>query len=132
VSVSGVRKKGATHTVVLLHELCEGGSIADFATSLASASDVGGHTAEPLPEIAIAAVLRQILLGLVHAHGKGVVHRDIKGANILLTADGEARVRDDLFAYSNLCTPHACLHSSLHHCWLTVAFSEYSIFVTAE
>jgi hypothetical protein len=46
-----------THSVVLLHELCTGGSIADFAASLASAVDTAAGGAmssaapEPLPEV---------------------------------------------------------------------------------
>jgi serine/threonine protein kinase len=36
----------------------------------------------------------QIAQGLGEAHGKGIVHRDIKGANILLTARGQVKITD--------------------------------------
>jgi Protein kinase domain len=35
----------------------------------------------------------QVLEALAHAHAKGVVHRDVKPANIMLEADGEVSVR---------------------------------------
>jgi serine/threonine protein kinase len=39
-----------------------------------------------LPEAMISAFISQVLTGLHYLHGQGVVHRDIKGANILLSA----------------------------------------------
>jgi WD40 repeat protein/tRNA A-37 threonylcarbamoyl transferase component Bud32 len=38
--------------------------------------------------------VRQAALGLQHAHERGMVHRDIKPQNILLTADRQAKVLD--------------------------------------
>jgi serine/threonine protein kinase/tetratricopeptide (TPR) repeat protein len=39
-------------------------------------------------------VASQILQGLQKAHEKGIVHRDIKPGNIMLTADGRAKIMD--------------------------------------
>ena len=36
----------------------------------------------------------QILRALQHAHDKGIVHRDIKPQNIMLTSDGTIKVTD--------------------------------------
>jgi hypothetical protein len=36
----------------------------------------------------------QIAAGLGEAHGKGIIHRDIKSANIMVTAKGQAKVMD--------------------------------------
>ena len=36
----------------------------------------------------------QLLLGLAHAHNKGVLHRDIKGPNIFLMLSGDLKIGD--------------------------------------
>lgn len=38
--------------------------------------------------------VRQVLLGLAAAHGKGLVHRDVKPENIFVTDDGRVRLLD--------------------------------------
>jgi serine/threonine protein kinase len=39
-------------------------------------------------------IMSDILVGLHHAHQRGVIHRDIKPANVLLTSQGRAKVID--------------------------------------
>ncbi len=48
----------------------------------------------PLAPDLVQAVLAQVGAALEHAHGRGVVHRDVKPANIMLDEDGSAIVAD--------------------------------------
>jgi eukaryotic-like serine/threonine-protein kinase len=48
----------------------------------------------PLPHERAIEVIRDVAAGLDHAHAHGVVHRDVKPANILLRQDGMAKVAD--------------------------------------
>ncbi|RDX95772.1 Mitogen-activated protein kinase kinase kinase YODA, partial [Mucuna pruriens] len=47
-----------------------------------------------LGEIAIRNYTRQILLGLAYLHAKNTIHRDIKGANILVDPHGRVKLAD--------------------------------------
>jgi serine/threonine protein kinase len=58
--------------------------------SLASVLDKFG----PLPEVLVISYLHQILIGLQYLHEHGVLHRDIKAANILINKDGDIKVAD--------------------------------------
>ncbi|KAJ6654181.1 hypothetical protein lerEdw1_007278 [Lerista edwardsae] len=64
-------------------EYCGGGSLQEIY-----------HATGPLSEKQIAYVCRETLQGLHHLHAKGKMHRDIKGANILLTATGDVKLAD--------------------------------------
>lgn len=47
-----------------------------------------------LPVRDAVALLRDVAIGLLHAHGKGVLHCDLKPANVLLDQDGRPRLAD--------------------------------------
>ncbi|XP_075896533.1 mitogen-activated protein kinase kinase kinase kinase 2 isoform X1 [Nelusetta ayraudi] len=64
-------------------EYCGGGSLQDMY-----------HVTGPLKEKQIAYVCRETLQGLHHLHQTGKMHRDIKGANILLTERGDVKLAD--------------------------------------
>ncbi|KAI9693465.1 MAG: ATP binding [Bogoriella megaspora] len=48
----------------------------------------------PLPEGLICNFVRQILSGLAYLHSKDIIHRDIKGANILVDNHGAVKISD--------------------------------------
>jgi serine/threonine protein kinase len=47
-----------------------------------------------IPEDQVACCTKQLLLGLLYLHGNDIAHRDIKGANVLLTNAGEMKLAD--------------------------------------
>ena len=52
------------------------------------------HHPTGLPPQAAAAIAEQAAMALAHAHGRGLVHRDVKPANLLLTPDGVVKLAD--------------------------------------
>ncbi|XP_050357903.1 mitogen-activated protein kinase kinase kinase kinase 5 isoform X2 [Nymphalis io] len=64
-------------------EYCGGGSLQDIY-----------HVTGPLTELQIAYMCKETLMGLSYLHSMGKMHRDIKGANILLTECGDVKLAD--------------------------------------
>uniref|UniRef100_A0A4W6E9T3 Mitogen-activated protein kinase kinase kinase kinase 2 n=1 Tax=Lates calcarifer TaxID=8187 RepID=A0A4W6E9T3_LATCA len=70
-------------------EYCGGGSLQDIYHG------TNTNLFEKLKKLNIGLVLNQILMsGLYHLHETGKMHRDIKGANILLTERGDVKLAD--------------------------------------
>ncbi|KAJ6676840.1 BINDING PROTEIN putative-RELATED [Salix viminalis] len=53
-------------------------------------------------EAQIKCYMKQLISGLDHCHSKGVMHRDIKGSNLLVNNEGILKVGD--FGLANFCT----------------------------
>jgi misshapen/NIK-related kinase len=66
-------------------EYCGAGSVTDLVRSMKTRS---------LREDCLAFVNREILKGLSHLHRNKVIHRDIKGQNVLLTENAEVKLVD--------------------------------------
>ena len=73
--------EGSTRLAIAM-EYMAGGSVADLVRD------------RPLPEEACAVVLRDLLMALAYLHGEGKIHRDVKAANVLLSAEGHVRLAD--------------------------------------
>ncbi|PNJ12059.1 MAP4K4 isoform 7, partial [Pongo abelii] len=75
----------------LVMEFCGAGSITDLV------KNTKGNT---LKEDWIAYISREILRGLAHLHIHHVIHRDIKGQNVLLTENAEVKLDETEYEYS--------------------------------
>ena len=71
-----------THLNIFL-EYVAGGSVATMLVNYGS-----------LPQSLITTFVRQILKGLAYLHSKDIIHRDIKGANILVDNHGSVKISD--------------------------------------
>ncbi|XP_072349579.1 misshapen-like kinase 1 isoform X2 [Scyliorhinus torazame] len=69
----------------LVMEFCGAGSVTDL---------VKNTKGNALKEEWIAYICREILRGLTHLHAHKVIHRDIKGQNVLLTENAEVKLVD--------------------------------------
>ncbi|XP_013883798.1 TRAF2 and NCK-interacting protein kinase, partial [Austrofundulus limnaeus] len=69
----------------LVMEYCGAGSVTDLIKNTKTKS---------LKESWIAYICKEILKGLAHLHGHKVIHRDIKGQNVLLTENAEVKLVD--------------------------------------
>ncbi|KAI5117925.1 hypothetical protein M0805_002004 [Coniferiporia weirii] len=81
-----VKYKGFVKTREFLYiilEFCENGSLHNICKKFGK-----------FPENLVAVYISQVLEGLVYLHDQGVIHRDIKGANILTNKDGCVKLAD--------------------------------------
>jgi serine/threonine protein kinase len=67
----------------IMLEYCESGSLYDTMSTF-------GKFSEPL----VRNFISQVLLGLEYLHAEGIIHRDVKSANILCTKDGIIKLAD--------------------------------------
>ncbi|KAI0682393.1 kinase-like protein [Cytidiella melzeri] len=81
-----VKYKGFEKTrdyLYIILEFCENGSLHNICKKFGK-----------FPEQLVAVYISQVLEGLVYLHDQGVIHRDIKGANILTNKDGCVKLAD--------------------------------------
>ncbi|KAL2430384.1 Cytokinesis protein sepH [Exophiala dermatitidis] len=81
VKYHGFVKTPETLNIIL--EYCENGSLHSISKNFGR-----------FPENLVALYMSQVLQGLVYLHEQGVIHRDIKGANILTTKQGLVKLAD--------------------------------------
>lgn len=80
-----IKKASQQDHLWLVMEYCGAGSVTDLVKSTRGQS---------LKEDWIAYVSREILRGLSHLHANRVIHRDIKGQNVLLTDNADVKLVD--------------------------------------
>ncbi|KAM3508113.1 hypothetical protein MY10362_001390 [Beauveria mimosiformis] len=73
----------STNCLNIILEYCENGSLHSICKSYGK-----------FPENLVGVYMTQVLKGLQYLHDQGVIHRDIKGANILTTKDGTVKLAD--------------------------------------
>ena len=73
-----------TNTLWLILEYCDSGSVIDLMLAMD----------RTYTEIEIATIMKMVLKGLILIHEKDLIHRDVKGANILLSGNGFAKLAD--------------------------------------
>ncbi|KAH9950642.1 kinase-like protein [Amylocystis lapponica] len=81
-----VKYKGFEKTreyLYIILEFCENGSLHNICKRFGK-----------FPETLVGVYISQVLEGLVYLHDQGVIHRDIKGANILTNKDGCVKLAD--------------------------------------
>ncbi|KAF1955652.1 hypothetical protein CC80DRAFT_505514 [Byssothecium circinans] len=70
-------------SLYIILEYCENGSLHTICKNFGK-----------FPENLVALYMSQVLHGLLYLHEQGVIHRDIKGANILTTKEGLVKLAD--------------------------------------
>ncbi|OCK83656.1 Pkinase-domain-containing protein [Lepidopterella palustris CBS 459.81] len=73
----------ATDSLYIILEYCENGSLHSICKNFGK-----------FPENLVSLYMSQVLHGLLYLHEQGVIHRDIKGANILTTKEGLVKLAD--------------------------------------
>ena len=95
--VRALRHAGAHANVIRLEEYVEEGERALLFLEMASGGDLHallrGHP-DGVGEAAACRHCHGLIAALAHIHGRGVVHRDVKLANVLIAADGLVRLCD--------------------------------------
>ena len=100
---------GLSHPhIVPIHRVGEAGGFVYFVMSYVAGQTLGERlrTVGPLPPADAMRIMREVSWALAYAHGRGVVHRDVKPDNILLEeGSGRALVTDFGIAHVDTAEP---------------------------
>ncbi|XP_029156587.1 neither inactivation nor afterpotential protein C [Nylanderia fulva] len=80
-------KKSEYDEIWFIMEFCEGGTVSDLIRGMSA-------NGKRMQEEHIAFILKEVIKALIHLHEHNVIHRDIRGNNIVLTKEGEVKLVD--------------------------------------
>jgi len=82
--------------IVTVYDTNRTGDSFYLAMEFLPGTDLAHHVEQhgPLSSVLACDYVRQAALGLQHAHERGVIHRDIKPPNLIVTPDGQVKVVD--------------------------------------
>jgi serine/threonine protein kinase len=82
--------------IVRAHDADQAGGLHFLVMEYVEGTDLGRRVRElgPLPVAEACDCVRQAAVGLQHAHDHGLIHRDVKPANLIRTTDGQVKVLD--------------------------------------
>ncbi|CAH1389425.1 unnamed protein product [Nezara viridula] len=103
--------EGNKNYVWFVMELCEGGPVIDLIRAL-------HRQAKKMNELHIAFILKETIKAIQKLHENHVIHRDIKGSNILLTKNGEVKLVDFGISKELSSTLGRCLTSIGSPSWM--------------
>eukprot|EP00438_Fugacium_kawagutii_P027317 Skav202717 [mRNA] locus=scaffold654:812778:820834:+ [translate_table: standard] len=103
IQVQGVPDEAVQHIgiIALAKEKCSGGDLDELL-------DRAGH----FPEELVAHLIRQVLSGIAFCHAWGVVHRDLKPGNVMLTSEF-LKNQSSSFLAASPCATCVCEESHL-------------------
>jgi serine/threonine protein kinase len=84
--------------IVKVYDISEDDGVPFIVAECVAGKDIGSllgrHGGTHLNEQFTRGAAEQLLRALSYAHGRGIIHRDVKPSNILVTADGTVKVAD--------------------------------------
>ncbi len=83
--------------IVGAYDVGEAGGYHYFVMEFVEGKTVYDHlvdSGKPYPEKEALKIIIQVCQALVHAHAQGLIHRDVKPKNIMITPDGNAKLAD--------------------------------------
>ncbi|GJQ69847.1 putative myosin [Trypoxylus dichotomus] len=81
------KEKNDSTEIWFIMELCQGGPVIDLVNSLLEIN-------RRMSEDHIAFILKEVVKALTYLHENHIMHRDVKGTNILMTHEGEIKLVD--------------------------------------
>ena len=82
--------------IVTIYDVGKSGDVAYIAMEFLQGRELRDilNDGQLMPVARVLDVVSQVALGLVYAHGNGIVHRDVKPSNVMVDSDGHVKITD--------------------------------------